>query len=103
MAKTFCAPPFRWGKTSRAPPSHFVAPPLPVISDQSLMSAPYCWVLRPYFDDPYRTSKVPHLYVPRICLISTADIGLGALLPMNHIHKIVTSEIDISYETQRLK
>ena len=39
MAKTFCAPPFRRGKTSCAPPpSRFVAPPpLPVISDQSLM------------------------------------------------------------------
>ena len=37
MAKTFsAAPPFRRGKTSRAPPSRFVAPPLPVISDQSL-------------------------------------------------------------------
>ena len=36
MAKTFFRPPFRRGKTSRAPHSHFVAPPLPVISDQSL-------------------------------------------------------------------
>ena len=37
MAKTFSAPPFRRGKTSRAPPSRFVAPPLPVISDHSLI------------------------------------------------------------------
>ena len=37
MAKTFSAPPFHRDKTSRAPPpSRFVAPPLPVISDQSL-------------------------------------------------------------------
>ena len=33
MAKTFSAPPFHRGKTSLAPPSRFVAPPLPVISD----------------------------------------------------------------------
>ena len=36
MAKTFSAPRFHRGKTSHAPPSRFVAPPLPVISDQSL-------------------------------------------------------------------
>ena len=53
MAKTFSAPPFRRGKTSRAPPppSRFVAPPLPVISDQSLTSTEcglafhHCFVL----------------------------------------------------------
>ena len=39
MAKTFSAPPFRRGKTSRVPPSCFVAPPLPVISDQSLSTS----------------------------------------------------------------
>ena len=37
-ANTFSAPPFRRGKSSRVPPSRFVAPPLPVISDQSLRS-----------------------------------------------------------------
>ena len=36
MAKAFSDAPFRRGKTSRAPPSRFVAPPLPVISDQAL-------------------------------------------------------------------
>ena len=36
--KLFPPPPFRKGKTSRAPPpSRFVAPPLPVISDHSLI------------------------------------------------------------------
>ena len=37
MAKTFSAPPFRRGKTSRAPPLPFCSPPLPVISDHSLI------------------------------------------------------------------
>ena len=38
IAKTFSAPPFRRGKTSRAPPPlPFCSPPLPVISDQSLI------------------------------------------------------------------
>ena len=37
MAKTFSVPPFRRGKTSHAPPSHFV-PPLPIIREWSLIT-----------------------------------------------------------------
>ena len=82
MAKTFSAPPFRRGKTSRAPPSRFVAPPLPVISDHSLNGQQYMVVVdyySRYIELVYLADTITHTVTAKLKCIF-ARFGIPDLL-----------------------
>ena len=105
MAKTFSAPFFYRGKTSRAPPPlPFCSPRLPVISDQSLSKFISCirityivYVLTPLDTDrrySYTDYQVPmkdvmlfwSVYIPLI-MVFHASFKIGPPLPRDVIYR----------------